>query len=130
MRDHLDRRHPHAVQTFVNAGSNVTVTIGRNIGDEPMSRDSWAQFRADVIDHLGALLKPAESFVYHGQGEWEGVTEDSTAILLVATGYTARDTDVERILSVLADTYSQDAIAWSYGPGALVKGSVRELANA
>ena len=120
MRDHLDQRHPTApAPGFVATGSNVTVTIGRNIGDLPMAPPDWDRFQDDVRDQLGALLKADYTFTYYGEGEWEGVKEESAVILLVGTTYTARTGDVDSVLSALSDKYLQDAIGWSAGLGHL-----------
>lgn len=104
---------------FVRSGSSITVTIGRNVGTEPMSDERWIRFRADVVDHLSSLVKPSFTFIYDGVGEWEGVSEDSSAILLGETGYTASVADVGSVLSALARDYGQDAIGWSAGPAKL-----------
>lgn len=105
---------------FVKAGQTVTATIGRNIGAEPLSDETWSTFKAETADHLGALLQPELTFTYDGQGEWDGVREDSAIIVLVATRYTADLANVRAILATLCERYEQDAIALSYGNGELV----------
>jgi hypothetical protein len=86
-----------------------------------MSDASWATFVADVADHVGALIIPQATFgPFYGSGEWEGVTEES-AVLSFIVGYTVRIEDLESVLANLCDLYSQDAIAWTSGPGNLAR---------
>lgn len=117
---YLDQ-HPTATRSFVRHGENVTVTIGRNVGSEPMTPQAWSLFQTMVTDHLSALLRPEQAFTYYGTGEWEGVTEESAAIVLVGVRYTSRVDDVDRVLSGIAGTFEQDAIGWSHGPGRLAR---------
>lgn len=105
--------------SFVKSGSSITVTIGRNVGSEPLGDEGWARFQADVIDRITALVRPSFTFTYYGVGEWQGITEESAAILFGGTEYTANAADVSSVLSVLAEEYGQDAIGFSFGPSLL-----------
>lgn len=106
---------------FVKGGDQLVVTIGRNVGDEPMESGKWDTFVNDTLDQLSALLVPSAVFgPFFGTGEWEGVTEES-AMLSLTVGYTSRVEHVESILSTLADRYGQDAIAWQSGPSHLAR---------
>lgn len=108
---------------WVRAGNQVTVTIGRNVNDKPLTQNDWELFQAAVKNRLSALLKPDLVFgPFTGTGEWEGIEEESSVLILIAR-YTARAADVNRILEPLAYDYQQDCIAWSYGPNHLAAAS-------
>jgi hypothetical protein len=96
----------------------VTISIGRNVDDAPMSATAWSRFRADVRESLnlcdGTLYVDAAQSV----GEWEGVREDS------ATFVAAVSLDcvplIRADLHGLCLTYGQDAIALTVGTTELV----------
>lgn len=106
---------------FIRKGDNVTVTIGRNVGTIPMGDAAWLQFVVDVTNDVSAILHPEVTFNYRGQGEWQGVTEDSCSFSFVDVQRTTLASDVDKVLSVLAVRYHQDAIGWSFGAGRLAR---------
>lgn len=91
----------------------VYVSIGRNIGGEPMPDDDWANFKADVVDRLagyGDLVTVAE-----GMGVYDGVREATAIFALVVDG----DLDTDRLrgdLARLARLYRQECIALAITP--------------
>jgi len=99
----------------------VYVAIGRNVGDQPMIDLAWQYFqdttRRALVEVLGV-----EPLVYFGEGEWEGVKEESAVFAV----FTARGislnarTLIRRRMERLADLYRQDAIAVTYGTSTLV----------
>ena len=101
----------------------VTVTVGRNVGDKPMSAHQWDGFQSDVrkaVESVTAELWIA-SRVKHS--EWQGVPEEA----FIAYGpvvTTADVTDVKRALTIrletLASRYGQEAIGVSWGESELV----------
>jgi hypothetical protein len=101
-------------------GRTVTVTIGRNVGSEPMPAPRWEEFRSGIRQTLANLLCPDFSASYDGTGEWDGVAEDST--LFVASGITREVTStyLRAVLAQYADEYDQDAIALTVGTTDLV----------
>lgn len=101
----------------IPAGSTLTVTIGRNIGSEPMEESMWERFTSSVIDTLTDLVSPDFTFTYNGQGEWDGVTEDSRAIVAVNTHICA---EVRDRLHDIALEFQQAAIGLSVGLSELV----------
>lgn len=80
----------------------IAVTIGRNIGTEPMSPGRWANFCWAVKDQM--YLSPEPTVTLH-TGEWEGVAEESCTIVGEAPGLR-----FERWAHI-ARAFSQDAIA-------------------
>lgn len=90
----------------------LMVSVGRNIGDTAMSSRDWGQFLNAVSD---VVRTQGETPEFHfGQGEWEGVTEESVHITVY------RETldgtylyGVRQGLARLAYMYGQDAIALS-----------------
>jgi hypothetical protein len=123
-----DLIYPPTPVDFVPAGSQVTVTIGRNVLRKPLGGANWAAFQSDVKDRLSALLIPSAVFgPFIGRGEWEGVSEESSVLILLSQ-YTTDRRNIDSILAGLAETYGQDAIAWSYGPNLLAT-PARDLAT-
>jgi hypothetical protein len=119
---HLNQLNaPTIAPNFVKAGSTITVTIGRNIGDSPMSEEEWQDFQASVTSYLSNLVRPERVFTYLGEGEWQGVVEESACILFIGNAYTTAVENVDRVLSVLAKSFNQDAIGWSAGQSHLAR---------
>jgi hypothetical protein len=107
------------VGPWVCSDDVLTVTIGRGIGILPMDDVLWQEFRNTVREHLANLLRPTDVFGwFDGVGVWEGQPEES-AVLTMIVGYTTRQAHVDSVLSALAERFSQDAIAYSFGPGNL-----------
>lgn len=78
----------------------IGVSIGRNVGETPMSASRWAQFRAEVAA-LGDLQA-----VKVGTAEWEGVREDSATLELLVDDLDA----IRPELAAIAAKYDQDAV--------------------
>lgn len=98
----------------------ITVTIGRNVGDTPMSVARWSEYRSDVAALLRRLaasgINPTFEF-HNGYGEWHGVAEDSHKATLMLN-HALADDDIawlRRDLADLAWLYDQDAIALTIG---------------
>lgn len=105
--------------TFVPPGSQVTVTVGRNVGATPMPEDEWQGLQASVRTAVADYFEPAMTFgPFVGTGEWEGIVEES-AVEIFVTKYPGSVKGFESRLSTLAEIYGQDAIAWSFGPNLL-----------
>jgi len=100
----------------------VTVTIGRNIGDSPMSPDTWNQFSYETLQavetYTSALWVNAPS-----RSVWQGVPEDARAFygpLRDGSG----PSELRRLrarLANLATQYGQAAIGLSVGESELVE---------
>lgn len=110
-----------------------TVTIGRNIGYEPMDDSAWRNYRADVSETfewaMGTLenfegITPADTFIerHSGTGEWDGYTEESykVALLTPVPLYPETVAQIRAELRQYCKTYRQDAIAFSIGFSELV----------
>ena len=102
---------------------SYTLTIDRNIGTEPMSDKLWGSFKLSAYYTLFKLVgwhAIAERF--HGEGEWEGVKEESYK--LTALTETPLDAflleKLKRQLRIVAADYRQDAIALTIGESELV----------
>jgi hypothetical protein len=98
--------------------SNVTVTIGRNVGDVAMSRHAWSTYRRAVR----AVLAEVDAEIYADgaryRGQWGGIYEDA-AIWLAAVD-DAYVPAMRTALAGLAHAYDQDAIGLTVGTGELV----------
>lgn len=101
--------------------NTIVVTIGRNIGDEPMLPAMWAQFKADVAYVLREcraeiIQQPTDSPYQAQVGMWEGkVCEEAAAF--VAFIYDRYLSTPIPHLRKLAAKYSQDAIGWVVASG-------------
>jgi hypothetical protein len=97
----------------------VMVSIGRNIGNEPMSDRDWTAF---VNATSNAIRRAGESPEIHfGHGTWDGIREESAHI----TVYRHTDTEIPRTaiyerLAFLAEYFGQDAIALSISEPILI----------
>lgn len=102
---------------------STTITIGRNVGDEPMSDDDWTIYRQEmrylVVDAFG--YKIAAEW-HDGVGEWYGIQEDSYKV----TALTEQAPTAEQLnylrgrLSRYAGQFHQDAIALTLGHSELI----------
>jgi hypothetical protein len=101
--------------------TSVTVTLGRNIGSEPMPEWQWDAFTLDVRKALSANTTGPDRFseTHTGTGQWQGVTEESRKItvhaveVILSEGLRARLWD-------LARHYGQDAVALTIGETHLI----------
>lgn len=96
------------------------VTIGRNVGDTPMSDARWSDFILSVKEDMIVALdtdKFSAIEVSEGVGEWGGVTEPN-ATITVRQHTQARDEQIERLRRYLSEDarhFDQDAIALTIG---------------
>lgn len=99
----------------------VTVTIGRNIGDEPMPQSRWNAYGDAVRDLLKLDGEIFADATYNGW--WDYVSED--ARVFVAT---TRSPDRLRLgLAQLAEVYRQDAVGLQVGTTELVHPALSHL---
>lgn len=96
---------------------NVTVSIGRNIGENPMSDAAWDDFREGVFqacENAGEI-----HFFGDGVGVYEGKEEESyTVTLTLKDEY---DITLLRHLSDYCIIFEQDCIAVTWGETDFVK---------
>lgn len=102
---------------------SYTITIGRNVGTEPMSEPDWVEFRVLVEQTIETLLRPDALFVYDGMGEWSGDAEESTAFLAISE--VPAGAALDHRLGMLAEAFGQEAIGWSVGDAHLATPSPR-----
>ena len=95
---------------------NLTISIGRNVGDTPLGIADWRDFRDDV--HLIACqisdAFPPAQIVQTGfvDGWWDGAHEESYTITIANVNASRRyKSAVHAQLSTLCARYEQDAIA-------------------
>jgi hypothetical protein len=95
--------------------SAATVTIGRNVGDQPMTAAEWQHYRADVravLDKAGAETWVDADY----RGSWDGATEDAHVWL----AQLERLDSLRPAFAALAERYHQDAIGLVVGTPELV----------
>lgn len=100
---------------------SMTVTIGRNVGNVPMSDAHWQSFTADVLRNIRANTR-AIYFVGFGTGVWEGTEEESFTVIS-ETPTTSAACAISVSLSFFAEAYGQEAIAVTIGETELVQAS-------
>lgn len=115
--------------------TSTVVSIGRNVGDQPLSTAEWTRFKSQALEEVrfAAALKGGQ-VVFHGegQGQWageDGVTVFEGSFTVVAAGPV--DTDLlAETLAVLAWEFGQEAIAVTTGETALVSAAAPAVASA
>lgn len=104
-----------------------SVTIGRNVGDEPMSTHDWRLFRESVNMHLTIIATIDDVQIdaietTRGTGEWNGVREDNARVVM-RTLSPLSETALGKLrvrLGNLATANMQDAIAFTIGTSELI----------
>jgi hypothetical protein len=93
--------------------NTITVSIGRNVGDEPMAAHKWSAFRAAVrntiLDNMGEIFVDGAT----SRGAWEGVSETSATWVAAIEPWQVPYLEVE--FSRFCRDFSQDAIALTVG---------------
>jgi hypothetical protein len=83
-----------------------------------MPDDQWEALTTFVVKALADNVRPVHTFVYNGEGSWQGVVEQSRAI--VAIGASEPDDAFRAVLRAASAAFGQDAISLSIGEGELV----------
>ena len=98
----------------------VTVTIGRNVGDDPLPADQWNAFTSDTRAAVEAATLDLWAIAPY-KGVWKGTTEDAAIFYgpLVDVGEVLEA--LRQRLAVLATYYGQEAVGLSVGTGELVE---------
>jgi hypothetical protein len=96
----------------------VTVSIGRNVGDQPMPENRWQDFRDGISGYLARFADVVYVDAAHSVGEWDGILEDSATY--VAAVPAANVNGLRACLVLDCWQYGQDAIALTIGETELV----------
>lgn len=96
----------------------VTVSIGRNVGDEPMSTNVWRDFARATESAIDFVKTEYYVRNANGAGGWQDNPEDSKT--WVFSMDTTKLSILEWRMSDLCDLFKQDAIAVTYGTTDLV----------
>lgn len=87
----------------------ISITIGRNVGDEPMNNNNWGAFKWEIGK---AIKKHAtlEGVIFSGDGlgVWAGESEQSKAAIVLADNVNLPA--LRQDLASLATKYNQEAI--------------------
>ena len=96
----------------------ISVTIGRNVGNQPMTLNAWNQFKGKTrrIIHRHGLNTPESGVIFDGDGfgAWGTVSEDSHAFIVLSDSPTIHQLKIE--LAKLAKLYNQEAIGCAIVP--------------
>jgi hypothetical protein len=102
----------------------LQASIGRNIGDQPMSLRDWVAFANAVADAIRAGNEKPE--VHFGSGSWNGVSEESAHVTIMREN--AIDLPniafLNDVLGKIAARFGQDAIAVTIGVSTLITPAV------
>lgn len=96
----------------------VTVTIGRNVGDTPMSPERWATFKNQVAWDVNISSRVVHVKRAASVGQWNGVSEDSATWVCECN-----DAGIAELVDRMARrayAFEQDAIAVTVGETTLV----------
>ena len=87
----------------------IAITIGRNVGDQPMDTGTWVDFEAETFAVVAAHTKvDGQIFMGEGVGIWGYEHEDAHAIIVLADK--VDEPALRADLAKLANKYHQDAI--------------------
>ena len=92
----------------------LVVSIGRNIGEDPMSTRTWEAFRGEVRSACETALNVPAVFDGMGIRMYEGRMEDSATLIFNAEA-PLDGGPLARRLAHLAWYYGQDSIAFTAG---------------
>lgn len=103
---------------------SLTITIGRNIGTEPMDEIRWRAFKLHIVAMAMNTMPDTDRllFSFTGQNEWNGIAEESFMVQVVGTFNHPADVTSARLEETLgfpAYWWEQDAIAFSIGKSTL-----------
>lgn len=124
--DHEGRQLACTEGTEFAVDTGFAITIGRNIGHEPMDDKQWAWFKASIEFEIEAILG-GTLYVHgnEGQGEWEeedGTKVSETNAVFTGTVPEAKGWTLEHVsLPQLGYEFKQDAIGLVLGRPVLVK---------
>ena len=98
-----------------------TVTIGRNIGEEPMNDSNWAAFRSDVSNLIINLTSTHDRYTMDALttvGRYLDTVEESATYVFAADVFAIAT--MRPLLYKLARHYSQECIALVMGTTDLI----------
>lgn len=101
----------------------VYITIGRNVGNGPMSPDRWRLFRSDVREAIRGTFGNGAPMVLEadGKGWWDGMTEDAHIFAIVVPNLSATErAHFLRDIARIGRSYDQDAVAVAFADVSLV----------
>lgn len=133
MRDSFASQRPGAVLVkttngYVREGGHnddvsVIVTIGRNVGREPMSDLRWNLFQGNVVRAMVDSYPDDRLYdveLHTGFGVWDLKDEESAIFSMRLPRSEFRVDHLRAFLSDVASQYGQDAIALQVGPSELI----------
>jgi len=115
---------PSLSQPWMDANF-AQISIGRNVGSEPMDSFDWALFRNSVRG-IADLFKGTSTMIIEVEGkggEWLGVPEETRVFMIINPLIRSQEIvdHVKECLSSIAQEFEQDAIALVFGTSTLVE---------
>ena len=98
--------------------ATVTVSIGRNVGSEPMAQGLWDNFVSVVRDSVRRDANAVYVDAAASVGEWDGIAEESRTWVADIDEWDLGA--LRNALTEWARTFRQDAIALTVGTTELV----------
>jgi hypothetical protein len=98
------------------------VALGRNVGDVPMSTQSWEQFRLDVVNEIfyGDTFTEPDTIAF-GESRYGAMKEDTCVLVWFDRGQ-ALSVKTREALTKVALHYGQECIAYSVSDTQYVMG--------
>jgi hypothetical protein len=98
----------------------VTVTIGRNVGDDPLPAEAWNDYVAATRRAFDAATSERWAIAPY-RGSWEGVHEDAMIYFGALIDDPNAATALRVILANLAGYYGQETVGLAIGTSELVE---------
>lgn len=88
------------------------VSIGRNVGEVPMSDDKWAEFQNEVADCIEREVYVSPDTIAHGNSRYGSMREETCVMVWFDVNSHLFDVTLMELEEV-AVKYGQECIAWS-----------------
>jgi len=100
------------------------VSIGRNVGEVPMSDDDWRKFRIAVEECIMDNERPVTADTYApGHSRWGDMNEECLVLVWFDIAQKLSDKTVG-LLAEIATEFGQEAIAWAVADTQFIEGKV------
>lgn len=100
------------------------VSIGRNVGEEPMSDDAWRNFRISVEECIMDNERAVVADTYApGTSRWGDMNEECLVLVWFDIAQQLSD-KTQALLAEIATEFKQEAIAWAVVDTQFIEGKV------
>lgn len=100
----------------------VSIGVGRNVGDKPMTFERWRELKKQVRNAVTTGTDAVVLFDGEGDGTWQGEFEQSYCLVAVFPSRDYFHPLVKNRLRNIAAWAGQEAIGWTSGSTELLLG--------